>query len=83
MGILTKKTEVVTDPLQDAIDASASALDVFYAAASGLDDANDQLAAIVSVEQAAIDQAQARVNAAKAQIVSNDGVKAKIDKILS
>ncbi len=81
MGILTKKNTEVTDPLQDAVDASANALNVFYAAAAGLDDANDQLAAIVAVEQAAINEAQARVNTAKAQIVSNDGVKAKIDQI--
>lgn len=83
MGILKKNVEPVVDPLDEAIEASANALNVFYAAVADLDAANDNLAEIVAVEEALIRQAQDRVNAAKAQIVSNDSVKSKIDQILS
>lgn len=82
MALLKKNQSVIIDPLQDAVDQSTEAINIFYTVQGELAEANTALSAVMQDEQAIIDAAQARVDAAQQQIRANNAIVTNIDNIL-
>lgn len=82
IALLKKNQPVIIDPLQDAVDQSTEAINIFYTVQGELAEANTTLSVVMQDEQAIIDAAQARVDAAKQQVRANNTIVTNIDNIL-
>lgn len=82
MGLFRSNANYI-DPLDEAIVASDTALDVFVQAGRDLDAANERLDEVVTAAEVLARHANQRIAAAKAQQVRNNAVKVKIDDFVS
>jgi hypothetical protein len=82
MALLKRNELVIIDPLQEAVDQSAQAINIFYTVQGELADANAALDAVIQDEQAIIEAASARASAARRQTEANNAIVTNIDNIL-
>lgn len=82
MALLKKNQLVIIDPLEEAVNQSSHAINIFYTVQGELANANLALDAVIQDEQAIIEAASARVNAARRQTDANNAIVTNIDNIL-